>query len=239
MPVLWRGATALVEAPNSPEYTFGETVTLTRTYSGPHALCVSSAPLRGALGTGLNSGFRVSESKVTRDRGGIGVLIVKYETNGQPPQGSQLPADEFEIVGESTDLPLAKHPYFVALTSALRADVKTILETSGTDSAHTTARTNVAANALATKLLTKLEREFTHYPLYPPRFTQTLNYWTPPVISAGGFRQTPPAGAVSPPPTTANDGWLREGDRLAFNGTHWQLTRSWRSLPDLDPDIFP
>jgi len=237
--IIWRGTLALVEQPTSPEYVFGESVQMTRSYSGPHATCLASAPFRGTNGTGVAAGFRVTESKVTRDRGGVGLLTIKYETVGQPSQGGQLPVDEFEINGEPTEVALAKHPFFTALTNDLRTKVKTLLETATGNPDHVTALTAVNADALAAKLHDKLKREFTHFPLYPPTYTQVLHYWSPPVISAGGFRQTPPTGLVTPPPTTANDGWIREGDRLGFNGTHWQLTRRWRYVPDLDADIFP
>ena len=237
--VLWKGTVALIEQPNSPEYVFGESVQMTRIYSGPHATCLASAPLRGTIGTGVAAGFRVTESKVARDRGGVGLLTIKYETVGQPPQGGQLPADEVEVNGEPTEVALAKHPFFTTLTNDLRTDVKTLLETAEENSTHGPAKTRVAASALATKLYEKLKREFTHFPLYPSTFTQVLHYWSPPALSVGGFRQTPPTGLVTPPPTSPNDGWIREGDRLSYNGTHWQLTRKWRYVPDLDLDIFP
>ena len=73
--VLWKGSVALIEQPNSPEHTQGESITVIRTWKGPHSTCVASAPYRGALGTGVSAGYRVAEARVARERGGIGIPL--------------------------------------------------------------------------------------------------------------------------------------------------------------------
>ena len=239
---IWKGASTLLDAPNSPEYTFGESVAIVRTLSGPHALCLSSAPMRGAIGTGLFAGYRVVESKVSRGPGAVGTLIIRFETNGQPTQGAQLPPDETSMVLEKIERPLAKHSIYDSLSDDIVSEVNTMLSTSRTDEAHKAARkaideSSVAIKTLALKLFSKMRRGFTHYPLYVPVFSVTLHYWGPPTgLHAGGVLQSPPTNILTLP---AGLDWLREGDSTSYNGTHWQLTRRWIGAPDLDSEIYP
>lgn len=235
---LYRGdRSALVEQPTSPEYVFGEVVTMTRTYAGSAALCLSSAPMRGAAGTGVASGFKVEESKVSRERGGMGKLVIKYVTDGQPAQGGQLPPTEFGIERDKFERALQEHPNYSGLSEALNTAIKTLLETAEGHSEHATAKALVVGDATANELYLKLRKGFTHYAIYPPVYRETEYSWDPPTgLSAGGFREDPPDDLLVPP--TGVD-WLREGDKVSFNGTHWQVQRSWIGGPDLDPDIFP
>ncbi len=235
---LYRGdRSVLHEASNSPEYVFGEVVTMTRTYNGSAALCLSSAPMRGAAGTGVASGYKVEESKVTQERGGMAKLVIKYVTDGEPPQGGQLPADEVGLDRDKVERALQEHPNYSGLSEELNTAIKTLLETAEDHSSHADAKALVEADATANELYLKLRKGFTHYVIYPPVYHETEYSWDPPTgLSVGGVRETPPAGALTLP--TGVD-WLREGDKVSFNGTHWQVQRSWLGAPDLDADIYP
>src|SRR5262245_56110105 len=117
---LWRGDNILVEQPGSPEWGFADQVTLKRVWRGPYALALSSAPLKGTLGTGLAAGMVVAKSKVTSEKGGIGLLVVEYEAGGsQPTQGSTLPANEAGIQLEKIDLSLKEVPPWSTLSESL------------------------------------------------------------------------------------------------------------------------
>lgn len=234
----WIGSIALVEDPSSPEWVYGEHITVTRTFTGPHATALAAAPLKGAFGTGDAVGLRVSESRVRRSRGGIGQLVIVYETVGQPAAGAALPPSEINLEPQKIERSLKKHPRYVSLTLALKRKIDIWLESLEDDTSEKvkTAKAAVEGNALALELYKKLLDDFTHYALYPPAVKITSYHWTPQTASAGGFRQSPPIQPVDVP--TGID-WLREGDGLTFNGTHWVLVRAWIGAPNLDTDIYP
>lgn len=235
---IWRGSTALVEAPNSPQWVFGERILLTRLFAGPHATCLSSAPLKGVAGTGLAAGYIVEESRVDRDKGGQGRLSIQYSLPGgaAPGQGAQLPPDEVELQNEKLERALQKLPKYAGIGEPLLNDINILMETSD-DTKRTASLARVNANALAKQLYEKLKKGETHYLLYAPVYRTLTHWWSPPgTVSSGGYLETPPTslGVTLP----AGLDWLREGDRLAFNGATWQLERKWIGVPDWDSDVY-
>lgn len=238
MPTHYKGTQALVEAPTSPEWLFGENIAVTRSFSGPYSVCLSSAPFRGAAGTGIVAGYVVTESRVRRQRGGLGELVIQYGLPGGvvPGDGAQLPPDEAEIQNEKLERALAKHPRYSSLTEVLLNHINVLLETSD-DGKRATALAAVTASVLALELYQKLKRGETHYLIYAPVYRLVLHSWTAPgALSSGGFRQTPPSAPILPP---GDNQWLREGDRATFNGTTWQVEKKWIGVPEWDADIYP
>ena len=239
--VLWKGSIALIEQPNSPEHTQGESITVIRTWKGPHSTCVASAPYRGALGTGLSAGYRVAESRVARERGGIGMLSVKYEAHGQPP-GATLPPTVEGLTYEPTERALRYHPIFAALTKEDWGYVTTIIETADDNPSHADALLRIAAlpgarEQLAYKAIGKLQRGQSHYQISQTVYSRTTHYWTAPTgISAGNVRQVPTAPGVNLPQGVD---WLRLGDEVNFNGTTWERRERFLGAPELDPEIYP
>lgn len=235
---LWKGTQALIEAPNSPRWVFGDSLLLTRIFSGPHGACLSAAPMKGAVGTGIASGYIVSESQVERQKGGIGLLTIQYTLPGgaAPGQGAQLPPDEVEIQNEKLERALQKHPRYAALSEPLLNHINILLETSE-DSKRAPALAAVLGNALANNLYLKLKKGETHYIIYAPVYRIVTNFWTPPSsISSGGYLETPPSALNVALPSGLD--WLREGDRLTFNGATWQLERKWVGVPDWDSEVY-
>lgn len=234
---IWRGTDALVEDPTSPEWVFGVHVTCTRTFTGQHAVALLAAPLKGAVGTGTAAGLRVTESRVRRMRGGIGQLVIVYETVGQPGQGGGvLPPDEVSIEANNRlERPLEKHPKYSALSAETIQQITDAVE-SGDKAKRAEAKALFASNPRAVELFEKLVRKFTHYVIYPPTVKLTSHHWAPPATNGGGNRQVPP---ISPVTLPAGVDWLREGDALSYNGTHWVLVRTWIGAPDLDVDVYP
>ena len=239
MGTIWKGSPVLLEASNSPRWSFGERITCTRIFRGPWALALSSAPMRGALGTGDMAGMQVSESMVEREKPGQGVLTIKYETHGQPTQGAQLPADEIRCELSQQEVDLRKHSRYEVLTAENFTDLKTLLETDKDSSQYGLAFDRLYEDensSLAEELLQKLQRGQTHYVVYTATIRVTKHYWTPPGgLSVGGYRESPPSDIISPP---AGD-YLRAADSLVYNGSTWQLDQQWVGGPDLDSDIYP
>lgn len=236
--VIWKGTTALVEQPSSPQWQFGERVTCRRIYRGPYALCLSSAPLRGWLGTGEAFGLRVAQSSVQKvERGGIGELVIDYETNGQPEQGGTLPPDEFTVKSADQEVALRKHPNYVdAISDEVYHEIRVALETTD-PTKYEDAIVAIAVNPPADELYAKLQRDFTHYKGQSAILSVKSFYWDVPAgLTAGGFRQTPPFASIFFP---AGLEWLRDADDYTWNGTHWEVDRKWLGAEELDHDIYP
>lgn len=233
-----RGSNALIEQPDSPRWQFGEQITCTRVFlATDYTVALAAAPMRGAIGTGIVSGLRVRESNVGRLRGAAGTLTIVYESQPGviPGQGAELPDDEAEIVNEKLERALPKHPRYAAVTEALLDHINVLLET--TDAAkRTTALTAVQANALANELYLKLKRGETHYLIYAPVYRLLIHSWTAPInLEVGGYRETPPSDIIVPP---VGYEWIREGDRMSFNGSTWVVEKKWLGAPTWDADIY-
>lgn len=243
MAVIWRGSVQLLEQPDSPEWSFGEQIRMIRRFSGPHGACLAAAPLGGAIGGGIASGLRVAESRVTRSRGGIGILTITYgnQPGEVPIQGQQLPDDEAEITDDEVEEPLKKHPLYASLTIQEHANVNTILNTPLDSAENTKAFQDLylggSGGLLALDLLAKLQSGFTHYPVSTPVYQLTMYYWErPATLAVGNVRETPPSVPIIPP---AGLDWLRKPDRLSHNGTYWVLVRRWQGWKELNRDIYP
>ena len=237
-----RGDTALIDQPDSPKWVFGDQVTMQRNFMATnYQVAKDAAPMKGAIGTGIAQGLIVRESQVTRVRGSAGSLQITYENfpGAIPGQGAQLPADEAEVVNEKLERALPKHERYASLTETLLNHINVLLETTD-EGKRTTALTAVVGppgNALANELYQKLKRGETHYLIYAPVYRKVLYSWiAPPDLEAGGFRESPPTFPIIPP---AGYEWIREGDRLSWNGTHWVTERKWLGAPEWDAHIYP
>ena len=239
--VIWKGSSALIEMPTSPEHVLGENITMIRSWKGPHSVCVGVAPYRGALGSGLSAGYRVAEARVAREKGGIGMLSVRYEINGQPP-GASLPPTVQGLSFEVAERALRYHPLFVTLTREMWGYVTTVVETADDNPSHADALLRIGAlpgapEALCYKAIEKMQRGNTHYQISQTIFTRTTYFWTAPTgISAGNVRQVPSAPGLTLP--TGVD-WLRQGDSVNFNGSVWERVERYIGAPGLDPEIYP
>lgn len=235
---IWKGSSTLEEQPNSPEWVFGDKIQCVRTFRGPYATVLAATPLAGALGTGDQLGLVVAESRIVKEKGEVGLLTVRYEwasTSGNPSQGTTLPMDECSVTQEKLETALEKHSRYASLTEAELDAVRLLLQNYDQYSAEYEA--TVTGTALAEELWQKLKRGFTHYVTYYPVYRWKLYSWTPPTAEKGGFIQDP-FGPIAVP---ADVVWLRQGDQLSFNGSHWVLERSWLGgdASAIDSDIYP
>lgn len=233
MPTLeWYGSTGLTQQNNSPHYTFAEKVTAVAVYRAPFALCLSSAPRRGMLGTGTFAGLLVESADVAKERGGIGVLTVTY--TGKLAGDTQVPVDDCEVDGTQEEFPLEEHPLFDALSSDMKNAVKSYVAAQN-DEERQKYDAKIAADATAELLRTKLLRRQEKFVLFPPVYIWTLHYLTQPAATTGGGIETP-GGPITPP---SGYSWLRCADKLRFTGTYWELTRKWIASFLIDSDIYP
>ena len=242
MPIVWRGTLALVEQPTSPEITLGrDGYTMICTYrGGPYNLCVSSAAYPGALGTGLASGYRVAETRIAREKGTIGMLSIRFEVNGPPP-GATLPANDEGLSFQELDRGIHDHPQFNTISRAEHGYCRSVVETADTDPAHTDALFRIGAltggkEQLCYRLIELIQKDITSFRAWFPKYSRTIFSWTPPsTTSAGGFVQTPPNPLVALP---AGVTWLREGDSVTYDGTHYRHELRWFGATDLEPGIY-
>jgi hypothetical protein len=245
----WQGLTTLSEIDTSPEIVLGERVTVTRTFHGPHQTCLRSAPGRGARGTGIAAGLFVAESQIKRERGGRGVLIIRYEPSGQFGGGgllnqTSLPPNEYYIDQDRFDRPLEKNLRYSDLSEYAIGAVQSAVRNpdgiwgeifrSPEDFPNQTRFFGANFNRLI-ELYKKLIRGFTTYSIYPPVMRLVSYSISFPNVSGGGFREFPPLFPTLP----RNFEFLRQADKVAWNGSHWRLEKSWVGGPDLDHDVYP
>jgi hypothetical protein len=236
-----RGSNALIEQPDSPRWEFGDTITCTRRFQAAEfAIALAAAPMKGAVGTGVVNGLRVSNSQVSKVRGGMGVLTISYESQpgAIPSQGAELPDDEAEIVNEKIEHAIARHPRYAALSIDLLSDIQTAVETTD-DAKYQAAFQSIFSSPqseLGFELLKKLLKGETHYLIYAPVYRLVTHSWTAPInLQSGGFVQQPPNDPIVAP---VGYQWMREGDRLSFNGSLWVTEKKWIAAPEWDPNIY-
>lgn len=234
---IWNPAlNALVEEPGSPRWVFGERFTCTRVFQAGYTLCLNSAPMRGALGTGEMAGYSVAQATVERQRGSLGRLTIEYETLGQPVQGGQLPPTQETIELGQLEQAIEKHPRYASFTVENLEDIRTVVNTSKKNEENADAKTRISGNALAMELVEKLRRGNTYFSLWTPTVRIISFFWNAPSgLTMGGFREQPPSTQITPPVGE----YVRGGDSLSFNGSLWQLTRTWIGAPQFDGDIYP
>jgi hypothetical protein len=232
------GEETLNEDPGSPRWEFGERIICRRTFRGSYDLCLSSAPMRGAYGTGDFAGYRVDKSTVDHAQGDRGLLVIDYQTSGEPPQGATLPETESSIDLQQIEQDLRKHPRYTALTTGNFNDITTLLENDQDKDAYNAAHARILADdqfELIDELWGKLERKITHYALWTPTVRLKVFYWSPPDgLTTGGFIEDPPAMWITPPSGT----YLRAADSVQYNGTTWEVTSTWVGAPDWDADLY-
>lgn len=230
--VLWEQA-------DSPQWEFGDKVQATVRYRGTYALCLSTAPRKGALGTGPYSGGAVTSAKVKREKGGLAELVIIYEGNLMVGGGgsTQVPADEPDVDLEKVEFALEKHPrYELAFADDEEcAAARKYVESTNDDDRNAFQWILDQGDPLIVEFVSKLQRGQTHFAVWVPVYTWTLYYLDEPTLDPGSYPEDPFG------PITAPLGWewLRRGDKLTWNGSYWKLTRSWQGAVTVDGDIYP
>jgi len=238
--VIWRGSSVLEEQATSPEWERGDTVKATTIHKGPHALCLSSMPSKGALGGGSYAGLRVASSKVGKEKGGIGTLTVTYE--GVLATDTDVPADEADVELTQQEFPLARHPRYAGLydydleAAEKYVEAKTDSEKAEFSWVLTVDVPSPEYGALLAEYIDKLQKGRTHWVVFVPVYTSTSHYLVEPTVDPGGFPEDPYGTLTAP----LGFVWLRQGDKLSGGGDgYYKLTRTWLAAYEWDEDLYP
>lgn len=244
--VKWTGTTALVEAAESGEISYGEKVKLTKIYGGQFSACTGGLVARGAVGTGSLTGWIVAGSKATRARGGLGILTIEFEAGASAP----LPPDEVSFTGVDGNPRVERNPRFADISPETLANVQAAVHASNQEQRETailqfTDLLLVSAESdLAVNLYNKLIEGKETYYLSGAKYSWKTHSYSQPGIFAGGAIQTPggPLGGIIAA-MNADWGWLRQIDEVTTTGplgTVYALTRSWVGGPHghWDPDLY-
>lgn len=232
----------LIEQSNSPVIRFGESVEMTRVFRAKYEIALASAPGKGALGVGSAAGLRVRESNVQREKGGIGVLTIEYESvPGVPFENVPVPPTTETLNRHALDFSVKSHPLFASLSDSDHANINTLIHTTPDDISHEQAFEYLATlpqpkKAVAENLYNKLSRGVLVYVQYPPEFTRTSYHWDEPQNpSGGGYIDTPVPLLISIP---SGFEWLRAADNVEHNGTFYVLTEKWLGGKNIESDLY-
>lgn len=241
---MWRGSENLAEQANSPMFNLGDALSAEQQFRGPYDLCVRSAPFKGTLISISGVLCRVSNSRVTREKGGVGLLVITCEVADPQGLGSgqELPESECEIDFDESTIPLEMHDRYRQIEAADLATIRTFIE--ATD--HKT-RLDAANrlglyenideyNVLTSELTASFNRGETHYLSPQPVYRWTSYHWEAPVAQARTYIEIP-NGPLSAP---AGVDWLRLPDKLGKRGNYHQLTKTWKgAFAQWNRNVYP
>jgi hypothetical protein len=252
------------EAPDSPSWDWAESNSCTRTFTGDYAQLFSLVMQVGYMGYVIPSadpvpelrGLRVKSAKLQKRPGGRGQLSLTYQARpidtpkeGQPETEQKPPDPEYTIGGDKIERPIEDNLRYRTLIRSDAGDmIMTAIRGLLTETTES-GREGVANNAyvlpgddevyepLANELYLKMKRGFSHYVCYPPTVSRKSFSAEPPsTLNLGGYRENPPVPDGLALPTGE---WLRQADRLSWNGTWWQLDQTWLGAEEWDHEIYP
>lgn len=245
---------SLIEKPESARYQFTKTgVVQTRIYGGTRALCLSSAPAYGTLGTSDQLGYYVENTEVVPKKGEQAELIVTWRTGSPDGSGgdggvTNLPVDEVSVTPMNQSPQLERHPRYAWMESSTVtvdgvdypafAAIRNAAQASNPTDRATWRDALVDASLVdGIEAVSKLDMGQESFYLATLRYTWATHFWSPPIITRGGYRQSPlgPLAGYF----VADIDWLREADDLQLSGGIWRLTRSWLGADVWDTDLYP
>jgi len=250
----WTDDSTFVEQTNSPEWEWTTKATCVRKFKGAWMECWISRLYPGTFGTGIFAGMMVKKCNLSRDKGGQGILTIYFEG---PDVFQPLPPTQVRIENKLASYPIEKHPKYLPFFSTSEENglaVESVLRGQKTYSWQGKDTTNAWVTNVTDPdfvpevlevLLKRSHGEHVYHTVAPTVEVVTFSI-SPPSLTAGGFTELPPMSAFEVPGTDINNytlpgdvSWIRDGDRCQWNGTHYELTMSWRGQPNADPDLFP
>jgi len=242
----YKNVDALIELPDSGAILLQNKRQLTKRFKGKYADCSADALPTGTLGTGGLEGYKVAQSAVKPERGGLAVLEIAWEktaSEGDIP----LPQDEVSLSPDNLSPRIERHAMFRPLDGAIigaggEAEYVMDVVYNATHAPDYLTRKlhldKLATTPLALKLVEKIRAGNESFYLVGLRYVWSTHFYNVPSSTRGGFSEVP--GGPLGPYLAGNIDWLREGDNLDFSGGIWRLTRSWLGAPNghWDVDIY-
>lgn len=233
-------APALEETPDSGSYELSETGTIfVQKYNGKYADVVAAAIPAGTIGTGDASGFVLKTCTVTKSRGEIGLLTLKW--GGWGTDEDLIPGDRFGLRPTDLNPAVEKADAFSAVTEEEHEKIKAAVFTADSEAAiRGRLWVQTYGSTDAQNLLALLIKGVTNY--YKPFFEY---YWeqsftSEPAVNTGGYREAP-GGPLSSTIAALSLSCLRKADDLSYDGTLYRRVRSWLCATDAywDSTLYP
>lgn len=241
----YKNLDTLVEQPNSGTLEYSDRVVFTKIYRALFSVCQAAMLPKGSIGTGAMAGFIVATCALSKERGEMGLLTIRWEAGGGSDEGGQsLPADEVSVHPVELQPVIERLPKYASLSNQIIGsgdDAEPVMKViddvirAATTSARKAALLKLLEElslddyALALDLLDKKEHGTAVYYLAGLEYSWTSYHWATPNIELGGTIESPGgplAGYFDP-----GLGWLRKAD--AFDGSSgvFRLTRTWVGAP--------
>lgn len=263
---LWRGSKRITEAPDSPDWEFGnDKDTCTRVFVGPYAACLRDRPTYGASMADLPPELRrlyfVRRVRLRRAPGQKGILTVtaEYEHMSGSRAGDKKESEpQDEIEWTQIERPLEQHPLYQeadntvtpprpAGARALSADDLNALAMWEREEDYKLRKDfkfknpdgeELTLSANAQHLARKKLRGQDTYLVFAPVFRRTTQMRACPDGSLCGRRQR--LTFLSGDMRNKYE-YLQSADRGTRSGDHgrWQRAREWTGAEYWDPDIYP
>ncbi len=254
--LIWKGPTnALVATPDSGGCVVTDRIRATDVWMGTYAQCLANLIARGTFGSGSRSGWVVNQATVSRQRGGIGKLVIEWEAGGAYAT-NPLPVGSPKLTPQELYPKIERNSYFLGTSGVGGAPTTPIAYATlqiaynalynatqtGSAGAATTGSALTGDQLLHyNKLLAKLLRGEETYYLAGWRYTYEIYSYTLPALFRGAIPQTPGGPLAGSLPGGLS--WLRLADDLdpaGVAGSMWKRTLSYLGGPNgqWDTDIY-
>lgn len=251
----WTGSTGLTETPESGSLVIGERTMLKKVYEGTRLACYNGMLARGAFGTGTMAGWVVTSCETVPIRGARGKLTISWEPGGAQAT-MPLPCPDFDLDVAELYPRTERHRLFndrscggsaEDITLAMLALVYSSVH-APTQEARQAAAARVAnysdswQSDMGLVLLDKLRKGEETFYMAGMKYTWWYFSYTLPVLSPGGFIETP-AGPGSIPSSLPAMSWLRLCDcakPVGVNGSMFKVIGTWMGGPagHWDSDLY-
>lgn len=254
------GDLAIHEAPDSPSWSFQDVTKCTRTFNGPYAQLLSSAPQKGSSMDDIGDNMVVISSALVRRAPNMAVLTVQLvgTTVDIPSSANQAYSETVEIDWIAVQKDLRTHPKF-AEEGNLWPNPKPITLEGWAKIEQWRAETDIALKTATPRFKYKDKndavQELTDNETIAAKkilkATDSYNVYAPVIRKTSVFKNQPQSGScgiVGPPDVDADipdagDGdvflWLKTASRvIQQTDQNWQLIEEWTGADSIDLDLY-
>jgi hypothetical protein len=260
MAIKWRGSKKLRRQADLDWDFQGSKTTVTISYVGPYAQCLAARPPHGSE-LGDMAGYRVTNSRVRRQAGGIGKLTVTAEAEGTSvsiTDNNDATSTQLEKEWTQLEKALKQHPMYGVdgskeLTPADRANLQRwedepdqAIKSAFQYKANPESKYSIALDPHPAHLAAKLLKGRDSYMLYMPVLRKTTNHPREPTNGNCATTGAPSGFSVLPQRKLETGDlvdyvWLKTADRATNSGEHntWQRIQEWTGFDEVDTDLYP